>query len=222
MKKILFVTSEAVPYIKTGGLADVAGALPKYFNKKEYDVRVILPKYLCIPEDLKSKMKFESHFYLDLGWRKQYVGIFSAQYEDIIYYFIDNEFYFAGEGPYNNIYEDVEKFAFFSKAVIEAMPVIDFRPDVVHCHDWQTGLVSVYLNTLYKDKAYYQNMHTVYTIHNMKFQGRWRLKAVRDITGLPEELFTPKALESYGESNYLKGGGALLGYRHHSQRDICP
>ena len=118
MKKILFVTSEAVPYIKTGGLADVAGALPKYFDKKKYDVRVILPKYLCIPEEWKEKMKFESHFYLDLGWRKQYVGIFSTQYEGIIYYLLDNEFYFAGEGPYNNIYEDVEKFAFFSKAVI--------------------------------------------------------------------------------------------------------
>lgn len=206
MKKILFVTSEAVPYIKTGGLADVAGALPKYFDKKKYDVRVILPKYLCIPEEWKEKMKFESHFYLDLGWRKQYVGIFSTQYEGIIYYLLDNEFYFAGEGPYNNIYEDVEKFAFFSKAVIEALPFVDFCPDIVHCHDWQTGLISVYLNTLYKDKAYYQNMRTVYTIHNMKFQGRWKLKAVKDITGLPEELFTPKILESYGESNYLKGG----------------
>lgn len=206
MKKVLFVTSEAVPFIKTGGLADVAGALPKYFDKKEYDVRVILPKYLCIPEELREKMKFESHFYLDLGWRKQYVGILSAQHDGITYYFIDNEFYFAGNAPYNNIYEDVEKFAFFSKAVIEALPVIDFRADIIHCHDWQTGLVAVYLKTCYQNKAFYQNMRTVYTIHNMKFQGRWKLKAVRDITGLPEGLFTPRGLESYGESNYLKGG----------------
>lgn len=206
MKKVLFVTSEAVPFIKTGGLADVAGALPKYFDKKEYDVRVILPKYLCIPEELRAKMKFESHFYLDLGWRKQYVGILSAQWDGITYYFIDNEFYFAGNAPYNNIYEDVEKFAFFSKAVIEALPIIDFRADIIHCHDWQTGLVAVYLKTLYQNNAFYQNMRTVYTIHNMKFQGRWKLKAVRDITGLPDTLFTPKGLESYGESNYLKGG----------------
>ncbi len=206
MKKILFVTSEAVPYIKTGGLADVTGALPKYFDKKEYDVRVILPKYMCIPEDFKKHMKFESHFYVELGWRKQYVGILSAVCEGITYYFVDNEFYFAGESPYNNIYEDVEKFAFFSKAIIEALPIIDFKPDVIHCHDWQTGLVPVYLDTFYKDKAFYQNIHTVYTIHNMKFQGRWKLNAVRDITGLPESYFTPAALESYGESNYLKGG----------------
>ncbi len=206
MKKVLFVTSEAVPFVKTGGLADIAGALPKYYDKKKFDVRIILPRYLCISEKMREQMKFESHFYLDLGWRKQYVGILSAVYDGITYYFIDNEFYFAGMSPYNNIYEDVEKFAFFSKAVIEAMPYIDFRPDIVHCHDWQTGLVPVYLNTLYKDKAFYQNMYTVYTIHNMKFQGRWKLKAVRDITGLPESLFTPKALEAYGESNYLKGG----------------
>lgn len=206
MQKILFVSSEAVPYVKTGGLADVAGSLPRYFDRQEYDVRVILPKYLCISEEFKKQMKFVSHFYMNLGWRKQYVGIFYAKYDGITYYFIDNEFYFAGEGPYNNIYEDVEKFAFFSKAVLEVLPVIDFCPDTIHCHDWQTGLVPVYLDTLYKNKPFYQNIHTIFTIHNMKFQGRWKLKAVRDITGLPEYLFTSDALESYGESNYLKGG----------------
>ena len=110
MKRVLFVTSEAVPFIKTGGLADVAGSLPKYFSKNEYEVSVMLPKYMCIREDMRKKMHHILHFYVDLGWRKQYVGILEAKEDGIQYYFIDNEFYFAGERPYNNIYEDVEKF----------------------------------------------------------------------------------------------------------------
>ena len=118
MKRVLFVTSEAVPFIKTGGLADVAGSLPKYFSKNEYEVSVMLPKYMCIREDMRKKMHHILHFYVDLGWRKQYVGILEAKEDGIQYYFIDNEFYFAGERPYNNIYEDVEKFAFFSKAAL--------------------------------------------------------------------------------------------------------
>ena len=122
MKRVLFVTSEAVPFIKTGGLADVAGSLPKYFSKNEYEVSVMLPKYMCIREDMRKKMHHILHFYVDLGWRKQYVGILEAKEDGIQYYFIDNEFYFAGDRPYNNIYEDVEKFAFFSKAVLEALP----------------------------------------------------------------------------------------------------
>lgn len=109
MKRVLFVTSEAVPFIKTGGLADVAGSLPKYFSKNEYEVSVMLPKYMCIREDMRKKMHHILHFYVDLGWRKQYVGILEAKEDGIQYYFIDNEFYFAGERPYNNIYEDVEK-----------------------------------------------------------------------------------------------------------------
>ncbi len=206
MKRVLFVTSEAVPFIKTGGLADVVGSLPKYFSKNEYEVSVMLPKYMCIREDMRKKMHHILHFYVDLGWRKQYVGILEAKEDGIQYYFIDNEFYFAGERPYNNIYEDVEKFAFFSKAVLEALPHMNYQPDIIHCHDWQTGLVPVYLENIYKKNVFYQNMKTVFTIHNLQFQGRWNLKAVKDITGLPDALFTPDKLESYGEGNYLKGG----------------
>lgn len=206
MKRVLFVTSEAVPFIKTGGLADVAGSLPKYFSKNEYEVSVMLPKYMCIREDMRKKMHHILHFYVDLGWRKQYVGILEAKEDGIQYYFIDNEFYFAGDRPYNNIYEDVEKFAFFSKAVLEALPHMNYQPDIIHCHDWQTGLVPVYLENIYKKNVFYQNMKTVFTIHNLQFQGRWNLKAVKDITGLPDALFTPDKLESYGEGNYLKGG----------------
>ncbi len=206
MKKVLFVTSEAVPFIKTGGLADVAGSLPQYFDKSEYEVRIILPKYVCMDEELKKQMHFLSRFYVRLSWRSQYVGVLETKVEGITYYFIDNEYYFAGAKPYNNIYEDVEKFAYFSKAVLEALPVIQYRPDILHCHDWQTGLIPVYLKNEYQKDEFYQGMRTVFTIHNLQFQGRWIMQAVKDITGLPEHLFTADKLEAYGEANYLKGG----------------
>ena len=206
MKKILFVSSEAVPYIKTGGLADVVGSLPKYFDRNEYDVRVMLPKYACMDAAFLPNLRFVCHFYVNLNWRKQYVGILESEYRGIHYYFVDNEFYFAGSSPYNNIYEDVEKFAYFSKAVLASLPYIDFAPDVIHCHDWQTGLVPVYLHTAFGDDNFYAGIKTVFSIHNLKFQGRWRIREVIDITGLPEQIFNDKELESYGEANYLKGG----------------
>lgn len=206
MKKVLFVTSEAVPFIKTGGLADVAGSLPRYFDKKKYDVRIILPKYACMDEKLKEQLRFHSRLYVKLSWRSQYVGVLETKVEGITYYFIDNEYYFAGPKPYNNIYEDVEKFAYFSKAVLEALPVIGFCPDIMHCHDWQTGLIPVFLKNEYQKDEFYQGIRTVFTIHNLQFQGRWIMQVVKDITGLPESLFTSDKLEAYGEANYLKGG----------------
>ena len=212
MKNILFVTSEAVPFIKTGGLADVCGSLPKYIDRSRYDVRIMLPKYACMDDKFKKKLKFLSHFYVTLGWRQQYVGILESEDDGIKYYFLDNEYYFAGENPYNHIYEDVEKFAYFSKAALDAIGYIDFAPDIIHCHDWQTGLVPVYLKTFYNKHASLQGAKTVFTIHNLKFQGRWMIEAVQDITGLPDSLFTPDKLESYGEANYLKGGVTYSDY----------
>jgi len=206
MKKILMVSSEAVPFIKTGGLADVVGSLPRYFNKEEYDVRIILPKYACMDQRFLPDLQFVCHFYVNLNWRKQYAGIFKTEYKGVTYYFVDNEFYFAGNNPYNNIHEDIEKFAFFSKAVLMALPYIDFCPDVIHCNDWQTGLVPVLLKTDFCKDSYYVGMKTVFSIHNMKFQGRWHVRDVMDITGLPASIFTADKLESYGEANYLKGG----------------
>lgn len=206
MKKILFATSEAVPFIKTGGLADVTGSLPKYINKEEYDVRVILPKYLCMNSRFEEQLCFKCHLWVDLAWRRQYVGVYETVQDGVTYYFVDNEFYFAGDRPYNQIFEDIEKFAFFSKAVLEALPYIDFCPDIIHCHDWQTGLIPAYLRTLYSSQNYYVGIRTVFTIHNLKFQGRWMLSEVKDITGLPENVFTSDKLEAYGEANYLKGG----------------
>ncbi len=205
-KNVLFVSSEAVPFIKTGGLADVAGSLPKYFDKDHYDVRVMLPKYLCIPEKWRSQMKYVTHFYMDLAWRSQYVGVLEMEYAGVHYYFIDNEFYFAGPKPYGYIHEDIEKFAFFSKAALSAMPLLGFKPDIVHCHDWQTGLVPVYMKERFHDGEFFRDMKSIMTIHNLKFQGIWDLKKVKDITGLPPYFFTSDKLEAYGDANYLKGG----------------
>ncbi len=206
MKKVLYVSSECVPFIKTGGLADVVGSLPKCFNKEEYDVRVILPKYLCMSEEWKSKLNYVTHFYMDLAWRSQYVGVLELQYDGVQFYFIDNEYYFSGPKPYGNIYQDIEKFAFFSKAALSALPLIGFKPDIVHCHDWQTGLIPVLLKDKFHEGEFFRDMKSVITIHNLKFQGVWDVKTVRDITGLPMYYFTPDKLEAYGDANYLKGG----------------
>ncbi len=206
MKNILLVSSEAVPYIKTGGLADVVGSLPRYMNKEAYDVRVILPKYACMSDKFLPELRFQCHFYVALNWRRQYAGIFKAEHKGVTYYFVDNEFYFAGTQPYNNIHEDVEKFAFFSKAVLQALPMLDFCPDVIHCNDWQTGLLPVLLKNQFQEVPFYQKIKTVFSIHNILFQGRWHVRDIMDITGLPETVFTSDKLESYGEANYLKGG----------------
>lgn len=206
MKKILFVASEAVPFIKTGGLADVVGALPKCFDKKEYDVRVIIPKYLCMKEEYKNQLQYVTHFYMDIGYRREYVGIMQMEYEGIQFYFIDNEYYFSGYQPYGEIRFDIEKFAFFSKAALSVLPVIGFRPDLIHCHDWQTGLVPVYLNDSFQQGEFYRGIKTVMTIHNLKFQGTWDIKTVRQITGLPAHLFTPDKMEAFKDANLLKGG----------------
>lgn len=209
MTNILFVTSEAVPFIKTGGLADVTGSLARYIDSEKYDVRIILPKYACMDEVWKNKLRFHSHFYVSLGWRNQYVGILETVEAGIHYYFVDNEYYFAGPQPYNQLHEDIEKFAYFSKAALAAVDMIDFVPDVIHCHDWQTALVPVFLKAFAKDYPLLRHAKTVLTIHNLRFQGRYVMDAVKNLTGLPDEYFTPDTLESYGEANFLKGGIAF-------------
>ena len=206
MKQILFASSEAIPYIKTGGLADVVGSLPKYIQNDEYEVRIILPKYACMDEKFLSELNYVCHFYVDLNWRKQYAGIFETTHEGVKYYFVDNEYYFAGPNPYNNIHEDVEKFAFFSKAVLSALPYLDYSPGIIHCHDWQTGLIPVFLHTSYGSDVFYSGIKTIFSIHNLKFQGRWKIREVMDVTGLPEYIFDHRGIESYGEANLLKGG----------------
>lgn len=207
MKKILFVASEGVPFIKTGGLADVVGSLPKCIDKNYFDVRVILPKYTCMKQEMKDKLSYVSHFYMDFHWRNEYVGILYAEVDGVKYYFIDNEMFFNGFKPYSdNALFEIEKYAFFSKAALSVLPVIDFRPDIIHCHDWQTGLIPVYLKERFQGNDFYRGIKSVMTIHNLKFQGKWNVKDVQDITGLPAYYFTPDKLEAYEDANLLKGG----------------
>lgn len=206
MEKILFVTGEAVPLIKTGGLADVCGALPKYIDKEKFDVRVVLPKYASITKKYGDQFTYVGNFYMDLGWRRPYVGIFYGEIDGVKFYLIDNEYYFNCEYPYSEGKWDTEKFAFFAKAVLSMLPTCNFRPDVIHCHDWQAALVPVYLNDAFQNNPMYQNIKTVITIHNLKFQGIYNVKHLMDVTGLSSYYFTDDKLEAYGDGNYLKGG----------------
>ena len=206
MKRILFAASEAVPFIKTGGLADVVGSLPKCFDKRYFDVRVIIPKYLCIKQEWRDKMQYVDHFYMDYLGQSRYVGILQYVHEGITFYFIDNESYFNGPKPYGDWYWDLEKFCFFCRAALSALPVIGFQPDVVHCHDWQTGLIPVLLKDSFHGGDFYRNMKSVITIHNLKFQGVWDVKTIQRFTELPDYYFTPDKLEAYKDGNLLKGG----------------
>lgn len=206
MVKILYVASEAVPFIHTGRLADFVGTLPKFLNKDEYDARIIVPKYSCIESQFKKTFHFISHFYVSLGWRKQYVGIIEAQYDETTFYFIDNEYYFFGDSPYGEVLKDLEKFAFFSKAVIEALPIIGFQPDIIHCNDWQTSLIPVYLKTYYMQSSFYKYMKTVLTIHSIVYQGRWNKQPLLDMIGLNDLFLTSKEMDIGDDISFLKGG----------------
>ena len=214
MKNILFVASECVPFIKTGGLADVVGTLPKKFDKNEYDCRVIIPNYRCIPDKYRDNFKYVHHFYMDMGQRfsSVHVGIMEYELDGITFYFVDNLFYFGGDRPYADTRYDIEKFIYFSKAVMAILPVINFKPDVIHCHDWQAGLVPVYLHTLYKDNPFFWGTKTIFTIHNLRFQGIWDIKTIRSLSGLPDWVFTPDKLEFHEDANMLKGGLVYADY----------
>ena len=215
MKNILFAASECVPFVKTGGLADVVGALPKALYKGDYDVRVILPNYTCIPWEYRGKFKFVSNFYMDYGQRSEpmFVGIMEYEYEGITFYFIDNEYYFKCDKPYtDSVRWDIERYIFFCKAVLAAMPVIGFHPDIIHCHDWQTGLIPVHLKDKFHGGEFFRDIKSVMTIHNLKFQGVWDVKTIQRFSGLPDYFFTPDKLEFNKDANMLKGGLVYADY----------
>ena len=214
MKKILFASSECVPFVKTGGLADVVGALPKEFDPKEWDVRVVLPNYTCIPPQYRDEFEYVCHFQMGLGYYigEKYVGVMKYQYQGITYYFIDNLEYFECFYPYSDTRYDIEKYTFFDKAVLSMLPVIDFQPDVIHCHDWQTGLIPVYLKTEFSSNPFFWDMKTIMTIHNLKFQGVWDIETIQGISGLPMDVFTPDKLEFQKGANMLKGGLVYADY----------
>lgn len=202
---ILYASSEAAPFAKTGGLGDVIGSLPVTLCEKGVDARVIIPLYKPIREKYQEKLEYISNIQIDMGWRKQYCGVFKTVHEGCIFYFIDNEFYFSGDKPYDYIHLDCEKFIFFSKAVLSILPTIDFRPDVINCNDWQTAAIPVFLDT-FLDNPFYQGIKTVMTIHNLKYQGRWDMEKIKDFMGIDDYYFTDDKLEYYNDANLLKGG----------------
>ncbi len=201
--KVLFVTGEAAPFAMSGGLGDVSGALPKELQKKRIACRVILPLYRDIPEELRRDMKFIANFSVPVAWRQQYCGLFETKHAGVTYYFLDNEFYFGRAGWYG-YYDDAERFAFFSRAVLEAMPYLRFYPDVMHCNDWQTALAPVYHKLFYAGRAEYAKIRTLLTIHNIQYQGKYDMGILEDVFGIP---FEQKSLVEYdGAINLLKGG----------------
>ncbi len=206
MKNILFVASEVMPFIKTGGLADVVGSLPKCIDRKYFDCRVILPMYSFMNQKWKDMLEYKTHFYMDFNWNSYYVGVMECELDGVHFYFIDNQDFFTCDKPYAGMPYDIGRFAFFSKAALSILPSIEFRPDIIHCHDWQTGLIPVYLNDAFQANEFYRGIKTIMTIHNLKFQGVWDVKTMKDIIGLPDYYFTPDKLEFNRDANMLKGG----------------
>ncbi len=200
--KVLFATSEAYPYAMSGGLADVAGALPKALRKRFVGCRIILPLYGTISEEMRKSMTFVCNITVPVAWRKQYCGVFEAHLDGVIYYFIDNQYYFNREGLYG-YYDDAERYAFFSRAVLEVIQHIGFVPDIIHCNDWQTALIPCYLNAFYKQNDLYKNIKTVYTIHNIQYQGKYGEELYTDVLGLPEG--EESIVEYDGCINFMKG-----------------
>lgn len=203
--KCLFVASEVAPYAKTGGLADVAGALPKQLKENGLDIRVVMPYYGQIENKFfEHDSHFLTSFNVQLNWRKQGADIY---YDDtfIPTYFIKNDAYFDREQFYGE-YDDCERFAFFSKTVLELLKHIDFKPDIIHCNDWQTGPIPLLLNEKYKQDSFYKDIKSVFTIHNMKFQGIFGKEQVLDVLELSEDYATSEALEFHGGLSYMKAG----------------
>lgn len=184
-KKVLFAAFEASPFIKTGGLGDVSGALPAHLKNDEFDARVILPLLSSIPDEYRSKMRYVTNYEVPLGWRSQYCGLFTLRKGGVMYYFLDNEYYFKRGKVYGE-FDDAERVAFFSKAVLETIRYIrgTFKPDVIHCNDWHTALIPVYLKEHYTGDPLYDPIKTVFTIHNLKFQGQYSKSVTADVCGL--------------------------------------
>ena len=203
VKSVLFVASEANPYLGSGGLADVIGSLPKTLAANgKYDVRVVMPLYGDISDKYRSQMRFLMNFNVPLAWRNQYCGVFSLKADGVTFYFIDNEYYFKRSGLYG-FYDDGERFAYFSKAALEMMVHLDYYPEILHCHDWQTALSVVYLKTLYVNRYGYDHIKALFTIHNIEYQGKYGYDCLGDLFGLPESV--KPALDYDGCLNLMKG-----------------
>ncbi len=201
--KVLFAAAEASPFIKVGGLGDVMGGLPKELVSKGIDARVILPLYSAIKPELREKIKYVTNCYVNNSWRSSYCGIFTAEHEGVTYYFIDNEQYFKRDVVYGS-YDDGEIFAFFSRAVLEVLPVIDFIPDIINVNDWHTAMLPVYLNAYYRHRDEYKFIKTVLSIHNIEFQGKYDPYILGGLFGL--DVCHKPVMMYDGDVNVLKGG----------------
>ena len=204
MLKVLYVASEAVPFIKTGGLADVAGSLPKALKKQGVDVRVVMPKYGKIAQEYLDKMEHVYDGEFTVSWRTKFLGIDKLVLDGVTFYFIDNQEYFYREGFYG-YGDDAERFAFFSRAVLEILPQENFWPDVIHTNDWHTALVNVYLRLDHIGDERYEKIKTVFTIHNLKYQGVFPKDVMGDVLGLDWQYFNNGDLEYYDAVNLMKG-----------------
>jgi len=203
--KILFATSEALPFKASGGLAEVAGSLPKALRRRLVGARVVMPLYDSIDPALRQNLKFLAHIIVPVAWRRQYCGIFEARLNGVVYYLLDNQYYFKRGSQIYGHYDDGERFAFFSRAVLEILPYLtDFKPDVIHCNDWQTALIPVYQTVFYGKEPYYQNVKTVFTIHNIEYQGKYDMAILGDVFGLGREHAA--LVEHNGDVNLMKGG----------------
>ncbi len=200
--KVLYAASEALPFIASGGLADVAGSLPQALRKRLIGARVVMPLYDSIRQELKDTMTFITHISVPVAWRRQYCGIFEARHNGVIYYLLDNQYYFKRDRIYGH-YDDAERFAFFARAVLEIIPHIGFKPDIIHCNDWQTAMTPVYYSTMYADQPGWENIKTVFTIHNIQYQGVYGMELIGDVLGLKPGY--EHIVEYNGCVNLMKG-----------------
>ena len=207
-RSVAFIGSECYPFVKTGGLGDVMYALPKALVKQNCDVKVILPRYKCIPWKYQEKMIYKGSFNMNLcaDGRSYYVGIMEYVWDGVVYDFIDNEEFFGNGNPYTNLIDDIPKYCYFAKAALAALNYMDWIPDIIHCHDWQAALVPVYLRTMFEDTKL-TSAKTILTIHNLRFQGIYNIPTIRYWSGLPDYVFNKDALKvGYQDANMLKGG----------------
>lgn len=207
-KSVAFIGSECYPFVKTGGLGDVMYALPKALAKQNCDIKVILPRYKCIPQEYQEKMVYKGSFQMDLcsDGKSFYVGIMEYVWDGVVYDFIDNEDFFTNGNPYTNLVDDIPKYCYFAKAALAALNYMDWIPDIIHCHDWQAALVPVFLRINFVDTKL-TSAKTILTIHNLRFQGIYNIPTIRYWTGLPDYVFNKDALKTgYEDANMLKGG----------------
>ena len=202
--KILFVASEAVPFVKTGGLADVVGALAPVLAKEGHDVRVLIPDFGQIPREYQEKMSHVCDFEVQLGWRRQYCGIEELRQDGVTWYFMDNKYYFSRPYIYGMGGDEYERFGFFCRGALNMLTLVGFQPDVIHCHDWQSGMIPALLKIQYAHLPFYSSIRTVFTIHNLQYQGIFGIREVQDVLQLGDSLWTDDKLECFGCANFMK------------------